>query len=368
MKERLRGYIDKLFEEAPKTDETLEVKEELLANLLEHYSDLIDSGKSEEEAYQTVINNIGDISEVIASLKEANRYEKKQTDGSKNNTYEDKSWTIGSMIDNVIGNIASAFDTDYPVVNDQSYKCEGINCINLDFVSESIKLFLHDKDELRLVEYMSKIPTSDELAKVDSWNGDFNIKSGRRLFFIAKSRVEIYLPRNFHGDMNIKVTSSGVKSGEELRLRNVAIKGISCSTSLETLDADNIDIHVTSGSIKINKMKGRYNLSTESGSVKLNEVTGGGDIRTTSGSITVNYRELQGAVTYNVISGSTRITIPQNTSFRYDVSVISGSIHTCLDASQYSSSRHSVKGLVGAESENSVYIKSVSGGVWLQNH
>lgn len=366
MKERLRGYIDKLFEEAPKSEEAMEVKEELLANLLEHYNDLLENGKAEEEAYQSVISNIGDISEVIASLKAVKRYEQKQEES--NGPFYDKTWTIGSMIDNFINNISSAFDNDYPIVSDKYYDCIGIQSINIEFVSESIKFFLNDTEQIRVVEYMSKEPAKDELAQVDNFNGEFNIKNGKRIFFIAKSRVEIYLPKSYYGDLNVKVTSSSIKSNEKLELRNVNIKGISCSTNFESLETLNTEIRVTSGSIKIGKLTGRHNLKTESGSIKLNEVSGSGEYKTTSGSINVNYQEFQGDAVFSVVSGSTRVTIPRNTSFNYELSVVSGNIHTCLDASQYSSSRHSMKGVVGEDSQNKILIKSISGGVWLQNN
>lgn len=366
MKERLRGYIDKLFEDAPKSEEATEVREELFANLLEHYYDLVETGKSEEEAYQTVVSNIGDISEVISSLKAANQYEQKQKED--NGPFYDRTWTIGSIIDNVINNISSAFDTDYPVVNDKSYDCIGIQSVNIDFISESIKFYLNNTDEIRIVEYMSKTPSKEELAQVDIFNGEFNIKNGKRLFFISKSRVEIYLPRSFHGDLNIKVTSSSIKSSEKFELRNLRIKGISCSTNFESLETLNTEIHVTSGSIKIGKLTGRHNLRTESGSIKINQASGSGEYKTTSGSINVNYLEFQGDAVFSVVSGSTRVTIPRNTSFNYELTVVSGNIHTCIDASQYSSSKHSVVGVVGEDSLNKVLIKSISGGIWLQNN
>lgn len=70
MYEKLRRRVEELFENAPKTHRANELKEELLANLIDKYNDLVSSGKSEEEAFNNAIAGIGDIDELIRGLKE----------------------------------------------------------------------------------------------------------------------------------------------------------------------------------------------------------------------------------------------------------------------------------------------------------
>lgn len=67
---KIRAYIDHEFEQVPQTKKILELKEELLGNLIEKYNDYLKNGKSEEEAYTAVISGIGDISELIDNLRE----------------------------------------------------------------------------------------------------------------------------------------------------------------------------------------------------------------------------------------------------------------------------------------------------------
>lgn len=377
MNEKLRKHIDLLFSEAPQTKATMEVKEELLANLMEHCNDLMESGKSEDEAYAIVVSNIGDVSELIQNLKDANsiggnceedsQWSKENGERTTNKNAE-KGWTIGSMIDDFISSVSSAFEMDCQEVNDKSYSSIGIQTINIGFVSETIRFFLHDAQEIRVVEYMSKKPSADELAKVDIYNGEFNIKNGKRLFFIAKSKVDIYLPKSFHGNLNIKVTSSSIKSTEILDLKNFTVKGVSCSVKAEGILSEYTDINVASGTIKLEQLTGRYHLSTESGSIHIGKISGGGECKTTSGSIHLNYEELKDNVSLSVISGSVRLSVPREASFYYNVSAISGNIHTCFNATQYSSSRHSVQGTVGDAPEHNINIKAISGNIWMQNN
>lgn len=70
MNEKLRNYIDSLFENAPNTVRAVELKEEMLQNLTEKYNDLLAEGKSEEAAYNIAVASIGDVKGLIDRLGE----------------------------------------------------------------------------------------------------------------------------------------------------------------------------------------------------------------------------------------------------------------------------------------------------------
>lgn len=69
MKDKLRNFIESLFEDAPKNKQTIELKEEKLQNLIDKYNDLVDSGKSSEAAYNIATASIGDIHELIRQIE-----------------------------------------------------------------------------------------------------------------------------------------------------------------------------------------------------------------------------------------------------------------------------------------------------------
>ncbi len=66
---KLRDYVEQLFENAPQTPKVRDLKDELTADVIEKYNDLLVRGKTEEEAYNQVITGIGDISELIGQLQ-----------------------------------------------------------------------------------------------------------------------------------------------------------------------------------------------------------------------------------------------------------------------------------------------------------
>lgn len=70
MYEELRKRVDDLFSDAPKTARAMELKEEMTANLIEKYDDLLASGKTEQEALKGAFSGIGDLASLVRGLKE----------------------------------------------------------------------------------------------------------------------------------------------------------------------------------------------------------------------------------------------------------------------------------------------------------
>lgn len=68
---KLKNYVEKLFEGYKNTKKIKELKDELIANLIEKYNDLLAKGQTEKKAYETVIDGIGDISELVDNLEES---------------------------------------------------------------------------------------------------------------------------------------------------------------------------------------------------------------------------------------------------------------------------------------------------------
>jgi len=71
MSERIREFLEDCFSNAPKTQKAGELKEELFSNMNERFNDLIRAGVSEEKAYRKVVDNVGNIDELIRSLSES---------------------------------------------------------------------------------------------------------------------------------------------------------------------------------------------------------------------------------------------------------------------------------------------------------
>jgi len=73
MNERILQHVDELFKEAPQKRRIAEMREELLSDMNEKYNDLVVEGKSEDEAFESVIAGIGDIGGLIDDVAQIAR-------------------------------------------------------------------------------------------------------------------------------------------------------------------------------------------------------------------------------------------------------------------------------------------------------
>lgn len=69
MNQKIREYIDELFENAPKTRAAVDLKEEIISNAEEKMADLLSQGYKEEDALGVVIHSIGNVEELFAELR-----------------------------------------------------------------------------------------------------------------------------------------------------------------------------------------------------------------------------------------------------------------------------------------------------------
>lgn len=70
MIEKILEQVELIFKDVPNTYRARELKEEMQANLIDRYNDLLKDGKSADQAYDKVINSIGDVDELLKNLDE----------------------------------------------------------------------------------------------------------------------------------------------------------------------------------------------------------------------------------------------------------------------------------------------------------
>ena len=68
MREQLRQEVLRRFAGAPDTQQARDLRDEILSNTLQRYDDLLAEGRSEQEAYASALESIGDVEELLSSL------------------------------------------------------------------------------------------------------------------------------------------------------------------------------------------------------------------------------------------------------------------------------------------------------------
>lgn len=71
MREKLISFINDLFTSAPDTQKNRELRDEMLADSLEKYDDLVAEGTPENAAFNLVVGGMGDVSELMREINGA---------------------------------------------------------------------------------------------------------------------------------------------------------------------------------------------------------------------------------------------------------------------------------------------------------
>lgn len=367
MQDKLKQYLDELFSVLPATDEVKEAKEELLDGMLEHYDDCIREGMDEQEAYDKVIDSLGDVRELFDELNQDG-----QGTGDKN---ENPFASIGVEIGDIINNVAnlasglmSGFFNNAPLapqqlVNTINLKLENIKNIEISYISETITVGPADGDELIIREYMNREDPA-LFANVSIKGGDILVKNGNRQgVFGLRSHIEVLLPQSWNGSFTIANVSGGISMDGEWNFASFTARTISGEVNLQSIEAAVIKLSSTSGSVKVQRAVGSMELHSVSGSIKVEQAEGSGSFKTTSGGVRVNFTHLNGHVDASSISGGVRLSLPEDASFEFDGRSVSGGIYTGFDDKLAFQRRNKAHGFVGSEPYYHVRASSTSGGI-----
>ncbi|HEX3048963.1 MAG TPA: permease prefix domain 1-containing protein [Bacillota bacterium] len=102
MKDKIKKYVDGLFTDIYETQALRELKEEISANLLEKTNDLVAGGASETVAFQKAVADLGDMSELVGSLKKA-------SNGKQNEDFRTFPLTKKQVLGYVVGSAIFLF-------------------------------------------------------------------------------------------------------------------------------------------------------------------------------------------------------------------------------------------------------------------
>lgn len=390
MIDKIRKYLDKLFADAPNTKEVQDAKDELYNNMIERYADCLKDGMDEQEAYDSVIDSLGDIRELFAELNQDITSEapdgasSEEQDTNTENTEESSAQSnrsfnpqidltgfvksLGEFTSGLVNGILGGGEYNgLPLVNKQVIPLQDINSIDIGYVSEAISLCYADDENITICEYMSK-DTPDLYAVVQQNGSELSIKSGHRIGKITlRSYVIVYLPASWSGSLSLGTVSGSIKSEVAWALSSLNAKSTSGSIKITSVSASLIRLSSTSGSIAMQHAVGYIEANTVSGSIKIESAEGGGVFKTISGSVRANFTELQGHITANCTSGSLRLGLPSSASFELNAKSTSGNIHTGFDSLITYTNRNKAHGFIGQAPYFTVSAQTISGSIHIND-
>ena len=98
MREQLRQEVLRRFAGAPDTQQARDLRDEILSNTLQRYDDLLAEGRSEQEAYASALESIGDVEELLSSLPRTAQAEPVRESAAKGRSAEKEPRSRGMRI------------------------------------------------------------------------------------------------------------------------------------------------------------------------------------------------------------------------------------------------------------------------------
>jgi lia operon protein LiaG len=200
----------------------------------------------------------------------------------------------------------------------------------------------------------------------------------------ARNIAHIAVPRSFQGSLFIEIRSGTLRSADDFStVGEVEIVLSSGIMEMRRLEAEKIDLRVSSGTFRsrglfgesrIKVSSGRFTCDELGGSAHQVEVSSGDltirrgrgilDASVSSGSINVEMAELTGDVSLNARSGRVRLALPRDTAFNLDAETSSGKLDLRSASGGYEvRDRSSVLRPIGENPRHTDFIKVASGSV-----
>lgn len=293
------------------------------------------------------------------------------------------------------------------LVNTQTINIDKITDISISYASDNIKIIPSDKQELVLLEYMNYDAEANQLAKIKIDAEKLNITSGERKlktsFFSSstiEARVELFVPSTYTGKLSVETSSGNISSEIDFNQTKFMASCKSGSMKLKNINAENIELSTSSGTISVNSMTGTVDVKASSGSINIGEIIGDGYLSTSSGSIFVDkisghidaqassgsieikqarldgklkagsgsirigIEELTGDIAINTSSGSSYVTMLEELSYNFSAETSSGSIKTYFDEYLlYNDKRNKTNGAIGENPVFNVKTQASSGSI-----
>lgn len=260
----------------------------------------------------------------------------------------------------------SSFDdsinSECTVQKDENIDINGTNKIDVSFSSSNIIIITTDEPNIRIVQKSSKTLTDDEKFQSIKSNNEITIKKGNLKEFFnifnfgsKQEVIELYIPKNYNGDLNIDTASGDIEFNSDIELSNANFETSSGNIVLEnSIKTKDINLETSSGNISLGTLiTNRYNMESSSGNIKVNSLTGSGDIDTASGNIKVQYKDISDYSKVSASSGDIDLFIQDGLSFEFSGECSSGRISSNYDLSYKGKKHNEATAKIG----NGPYIK-----------
>lgn len=255
------------------------------------------------------------------------------------------------------------------IQKDEKVSLDNCNKINFDFTSTDIIVQTTDDTKLRVVQSSSAKLTEDEKFTI-SKEGDTILVSTREKIHIFSfgswnEKIEIYIPKNYAKDLNIRSSSGNITFNSDITINNLTCTQSSGNLHIySNIDANEVNMKDSSGNIDIEDLKcSTYQINTSSGNISIDSLSGSGDASASSGNIKIDYKDIKDYSNITAHSGNITLTVPTQVSFEFDGECTSGDIDSNFDLNYKNKKGNKASGKIGDGPYKKINARTTSGNI-----
>ncbi len=249
-----------------------------------------------------------------------------------------------------------------------SMDISSVKTLQVGYHAENILLGYAEDDRFTLREYIG-YTAYEYLAKVTANRFKTTIRYGRREEVSHDTFVEIFIPRNWHGELLLYTQYGYIVCREPIETERFAAETSEGTISLTKITAPRIRLASSSNSVTLEEGKGFVDIHTTSGDISVGSVEGGARLDSTSGEIRASFAALNNVVEGNTLRGNMDLTFSEECSISVDAISKTGEITSGIDGIDIRLKPGNVKNAVGTRGKKpfqNVRLTTINGNITLR--
>lgn len=243
-----------------------------------------------------------------------------------------------------------------------------ISNLQIGYQAETIFLKASEDDSLVIKEYINGLSGSEYYAKVTSNRFKTTVRYGRREEVNPNTYVEVFLPKTWHGELQLSSLYGHITTEEDWEFERFAAEATEGSITFKTIKAPRIRINTSVSPVHIEKTIGFTDIHSVSGPIVVDSISGGAKLETSSSPIFAAFETTDNVIESETLNGAMELVLPQGCGLKVDGVSKRGNITTDIEGLEIKvkpGNVHTVTGILGEKPFQNVRLSSINGDIML---
>ncbi|MBB6216726.1 lia operon protein LiaG [Anaerosolibacter carboniphilus] len=248
---------------------------------------------------------------------------------------------------------------------------EGITQIVIEGVTADINIIPEERNDIKS-HFYGKITSSDLPKMKVTVSGNkvtVKVEESKKMhieFSSSDLTLDVFIPKNYGGDLKVGSVSGDVKMQEEWGLSDISLNLTSGDAKIQHLTAKNLSFESVSGDLTMEDISTESTrIEVVSGDMNINNFKGNLKGKSTSGNFKISYLTFDYDIDFEAVSGDIIIDLPDDAAFALDAEALGDIACDFPVTVNGKSEKNQLKGVVKSEN-NKVVLRNTSGNITIR--